>query len=460
MFFEDAAGRAYVGGITSWIFDQAGATFTNSSYHEIFGSTRVGKFNDWIDDSTNINWKSSVSTGSFNNSANWTIGTTVVNTVPTAYETLGFRNAGNYTVNFDAATLTNAHQLLSRAGTSTLLLNGGSVNFNSTMYEGAVVVGRYNGNNATVNFVNGTINSYDAQLGEQLGSTGRIFVGSVASAATWNVAGDVRVGGTFLGSGGTANLTVQHANSSLNILGTLKVWGKGTVNYNAGSMSVGTLDIATGGSVSLSTGGNKVLRTKAFTFAGTGKVNLTDNDMIVNDDVVSPLLTSIRPAIVSGYSNGAWTGGGIISSTAAASPAFTGRTALGYGEALTLGITNFDTIPVDTTSILIKYTYAGDADLNGMVDNNDLARLAAGWQTGTIWTSGDFNYDGKVNIYDLRLLAANWLQGISSPLAPESFAAALTSFGLPIDLASVPEPASTALAGFGLLGLLARRRRQ
>ncbi len=70
----------------------------------------------------------------------------------------------------------------------------------------------------------------------------------------------------------------------------------------------------------------------------------------------------------------------------------------------------------DSTSVLIRRTLKGDADMNGTVDFTDLLRLAAvynipGWQQ---WTEGDFNNDGTVNFDDLLIQAANY--NISLPV--------------------------------------------
>jgi hypothetical protein len=114
-----------------------------------------------------------------------------------------------------------------------------------------------------------------------------------------------------------------------------------------------------------------------------------------------------------------------------------------------LGKASFAGQSVDATSLLIKYTYDGDADLDGDVDVADLGALASTWQQEGPWTAGDFDYNGTVDVADLGLLASNWQAGVGSPLAP-TWEVALASVGL----ANVPEP--TCL---GLLGVLAMARR-
>ena len=82
----------------------------------------------------------------------------------------------------------------------------------------------------------------------------------------------------------------------------------------------------------------------------------------------------------------------------------------------------------------------GDADIDGDVDADDAAFVAANWQTvgGATWGMGDFNLDGNVNDLDATLMATNW----TGPLA-----------------AAVPEPGSLVLLlGISLSFALFRRR--
>ena len=60
----------------------------------------------------------------------------------------------------------------------------------------------------------------------------------------------------------------------------------------------------------------------------------------------------------------------------------------------------FDGIASTRSDVLVKYTYFGDANLDGQVDGSDYSRIDAnfiGGGTLTGWFNGDFNYDGVVN---------------------------------------------------------------
>jgi hypothetical protein len=190
--------------------------------------------------------------------------------------------------------------------------------------------------------------------------------------------------------------------------------------------------------------------------APTATLDLANSSMVINYTSNPSPQSSVRQMIRAGYNNGNWAGNGITSSTAATSPnpfgpeAEDGRTALGYGELKDLPGGD----PADT-SILIKFTYFGDSNLDGQVDVADLGALASNWQTSSVWTGGDFDYTGFVDVADLGLLASNWQAGVGNPLGP-SFAEALTSVGL--GNVAIPEPAALSL--FGLAGMaLVRRRR-
>jgi outer membrane protease len=107
-----------------------------------------------------------------------------------------------------------------------------------------------------------------------------------------------------------------------------------------------------------------------------------------------------------------------------------GRTGLGWSD------------DADSKSILVKYAYFGDVNLDGVVDSTDFATLAAHFgETNGNWAGGDFNYDGTINALDFNALATNY----GATLSPE-FLSTL-----------VPEPTSLGGAGIALMLLMQRR---
>jgi hypothetical protein len=207
-----------------------------------------------------------------------------------------------------------------------------------------------------------------------------------------------------------------------------------------------------GSSVIVSPGGDKTTVFSALSInTVSGKLDLNDNDLVINYDGVSPLPT-VRQYLQLGRAGGAWNGNGIATSLGNA----TTRT-LGVAEASSLNITSFSGETVDATSVLVKYTYYGDADLDGDVDVADLGRLASNWQSLGSWIAGDFDYSGSIDVNDLGLLASNWQAGVGNPLRP-SFSEAAAGLGLP-DV-SVPEPAGVGLALALVLNYPHRARRR
>ena len=91
---------------------------------------------------------------------------------------------------------------------------------------------------------------------------------------------------------------------------------------------------------------------------------------------------------------------------------------------------------------------AGDANLDGKVDINDLTVVLTSYNrtTGMTWSTGDFNSDGKVDINDLTIVLTHYNQSLGASAA---------------GMSAVPEPGTLALLAAGLAGLLgyAGRRR-
>jgi hypothetical protein len=93
--------------------------------------------------------------------------------------------------------------------------------------------------------------------------------------------------------------------------------------------------------------------------------------------------------------------------------------------------------------VLVKSTYDGDTDLNGVVDFDDYSRIDSGFNNGgTDWFHGDFDYNGHVDFDDYSLIDH----------AFNTQGAALRS------LNSVPEPTSIGLCA--AMMLIARHRRR
>src|SRR4029434_1964508 len=119
-------------------------------------------------------------------------------------------------------------------------------------------------------------------------------------------------------------------------------------------------------------------------------------------------LSNVFALLTSGHANGGWNGLGIASATAGANPAH--NTGLGYAEATDLFTTfpaTFSGQQIDSTAVLVKYTFYGDSDLNGGVDLLDFNRLASSFgQNNKRWINGDSDYNLTVNLLDFNRLAS------------------------------------------------------
>jgi hypothetical protein len=145
---------------------------------------------------------------------------------------------------------------------------------------------------------------------------------------------------------------------------------------------------------------------------------------------------------------GLWRGDGITSATAADDPA--GLTGLGVilndnGDGTPIHTPNFSGRPATINSILVKYTWNGDADLSGGVDASDYFRIDHGFAAGgSGWRNGDFDYSGKVDANDYFLI-------------DKAFAGQTGALGGVA--VAVPEPGVGCLIGAAGLIVMGRRRR-
>jgi hypothetical protein len=323
---------------------------------------------------------------------------------------------------------------------------GGTVYFNSTNATNNGLISAANGGLLSITYSLASITNHGT-----LQADGGTFLMS---------AGSLTNDGTLVARAGTLQIGTAVA-LDMKPTSKLLVSGSGVMKLGGHSGSAVSIDVSESGLLQMekSASGSAVLSTSALTITGSGKLDLANNRLVVDyDPATTSPISSVRATLVSGYANGAWNGPGIDSVGIAA-----GRS-LGYAEASDIfgasgGI--FGGATVDGSAVLVRYTLAGDATLDGAVDFNDLIKLAQNYNSstpaeGSGWYRGDFNYDGTVDFNDLVKLAQNYnaaLPSESIPGAPADFASDLAAA-----FASVPEPGAVTLLLAGAV-LTGRRRR-
>lgn len=264
----------------------------------------------------------------------------------------------------------------------------------------------------------------------------------------------------------TANINVTGAAGTTLTLG--KVTTTGVLNITAPTV---TLAAQAGGPLAAPTG---TLKLGGLTLGAGTTLDIKDNDIVTTGSVAT-----YKALIISGYNGGAWNGPGIVTSLST-DPALGGKVAaIGYAQgndpnlaAALGGLLSGEAF--GASDVLIKYTYQGDADLDGDVDGVDVGKWALGF-TGSLplgtgpgtWTTGDWDYDGDVDGVDVGKWALHFTgslaigSGLSvdvpSPINP---AAAEILSGMGITVNVVPEPATVSIIGLGALALLGRRARK
>jgi hypothetical protein len=207
----------------------------------------------------------------------------------------------------------------------------------------------------------------------------------------------------------------------------------------------------------------------SLTIAGgvtpTATLDVTNNNMVIHSGSITATLAQLKSGL--NASGTLWTGPGIQSSTAAADAAAnTNSTVFAVGAIKNIdknGNLIYSAWPAPpspdtgatglaTTDVLVKYTYFGDANLDGVVDNTTDYDL---WSTGFTdpglaatngWLYGDFDFSGTVdNTTDYDL----WSTGFAHQGGPLSGAGDQAS--APASVQAVPEPSTWLLAIFGLM---------
>lgn len=291
------------------------------------------------------------------------------------------------------------------------------------------------------------------------------------AAMTINAGATVELNGSqdSLSNGSSAHVNVANSGTLHTVLntkniGTLEGAGQASVDFGAALVATHVRGGTTSGAGTIqirptTTGTAAGVSKIAFGALNVSRFDLTDNKLITTGPIGSAsggVYDGVQGKVQSGLNGGTWDGLGIITSKpdALASKTSIGVAtgdqvrAIGNATDLWAGQT------ITGSDVLVMYTYAGDANLDGTINPDDYANISFNDNIpgASGYYNGDFNYDGDINADDFALIDFNFnAQG-----APffTSGPAEVTS------LAAVPEPAACGFTGAAALVVLNRRRKR
>jgi hypothetical protein len=403
-------------------------------------------------------WTGGATDGNWSSPSNW-------DSAPVDYMDLTFAGTTHTTTTNDALTTVGLVSFDSTAAPFTVggnaLSIGGGITNNSTSTQtinlNLTLAGSQQFNAASGNLVlGGTINTGTNALTTLMisGSSNTTLAGAISGSGrlSVNTSGTTTVSGNNSYSGGTFAFAGTLAVAHVHGLGT----GGLTINNSA--------------KVQLQAGLSAPVQLPSLTIAGgatpTATLDVTNNNVVVHNGDLATTLAQLRSGLNS--SGALWAGAGVTSSTAAAdAAAHSNATVFAAGAIQNIdknGNLIYSTWPAPpspdtgatglaTTDVLVKYTYFGDADLNGVVDNTTDYDL---WSNGFTnpglaatngWLYGDFDYSGIVdNTTDYDL----WSTGF----AHQGGALASGASAVLETVQPVPEPASVTLVILAIAGQL------
>jgi hypothetical protein len=245
-------------------------------------------------------------------------------------------------------------------------------------------------------------------------------------------------GAIFLANQGTTKFQTNAAGLSITASAKVEL---NTVQHLA------ALQINSAGSVTSASGGTATLYTDALSIVTGGKLDLNDNDLVVNAGNFSTL----QNLVLAGYSASPDSSKkGIVSTTS--------QTIHGGAAILALfdnSLAGFSDFPpgsgnsIAAGAIVGKYTYIGDTNMDGQVTPQDYtatdSNLGTSVNPAISWFYGDTNFDGNIDATDYAGIDGALGLGQGNPLSATAL---------------VPEPATSSLLAALGFALFARCRRR
>ena len=285
------------------------------------------------------------------------------------------------------------------------------------------------------------------------------------------MAGDVTADGFHVASGTATIRSLTGANPATS---TVSVAAGQTLNVDQNILNVNTLTVdGTATLHSLSTEGTasetSIVRSLVMNKDGggvpLGTLDLLTGNLVVDYTGSTSPLVEIANLVKSGANfdpgtgNLQWNGTGITSSAIPSGPDPMLYT-VGVREAVDAGsfgmadLTDLEGVTLGSKAVVAKYTWIGDVNMDGVVDQNDYDVMdyyqvfgTGGEPFGAGWWTGDLNGDGVVNQNDYDLADYGQVFQDGSTLG--------RAHSL---LGTAPEPATLALVALGVAGTLLRRR--
>jgi autotransporter-associated beta strand protein len=388
--------------------------------------------------------------GTVSLASNRTLGHVGFNNSAASY-TVGANGGNTLTINNVATGATGSPDITVNAGSHTIaapvLLAAGGVNVNTATSTSLAMSGGISDSGAGATLTksgNGTLTLSGSQsysvLTTNAGGTANPAYDAVNNPGVAQKLGTTNVNAVL------ASTTTVNANGGTTNLNP----GNGTVQtlsaLNVGSGAVAALTAGSGGVANV-----KTLNVSALSIAGgatpTGTVDIGNGAMVVHGGNIA----TIQAQAISGFNNFSNNGTGINSSYAAAGtdglPTTVGvldNSVWNYNSFG--GVNNLNTDPNGAyNQVLVKYTYYGDANLDGVVDATDYSLIDAGFfngvPVGNNWLYGDFNGDGVVDATDYSLIDAGYFNQAGTLAVSNSIQA-------------VPEPSTFAMLIMGAVGVI------